>query len=124
MDAVGPTRMLRFGVFEFDLRTGELTKSGRKVSIQEQPARVLVALLEQPGEVVSREELQRKVWRADTFVDFDTGINKAIAKIREALSDSADSPRFVETLPRRGYRFIAPVQTVPNFVAGCHAGTH
>ena len=117
MAAVEPARTLRFGVFEFDLRTGELTKAGRKLSIQEQPARVLVALLEHPGEVVSREELQRKVWQADTFVDFDTGINKAIAKIREALSDSADSPRFVETLPRRGYRFIAPVQSMPNFAA-------
>jgi TolB-like protein/DNA-binding winged helix-turn-helix (wHTH) protein/Flp pilus assembly protein TadD len=118
MAAVGPARTLRFGVFEIDLHTGELTKAGRKLSIQERPARVLVALLEHPGEVVSREELQRKVWQADTFVDFDTGINKAIAKIREALSDSADSPRFVETLPRRGYRFIAPVQNMPDFVAG------
>ena len=117
MAAVEPARTLRFGVFEFDLRTGELTKAGRKLSIQEQPARVLVALLEHPGEVVSREELQRKVWQADTFVDFDAGINKAIAKIREALSDSADSPRFVETLPRRGYRFIAPVESVPDLVA-------
>jgi TolB-like protein/DNA-binding winged helix-turn-helix (wHTH) protein/Flp pilus assembly protein TadD len=104
--------LLRFGVFEADLRTGELRKAGRKVAIQEQPFRTLLALLERPGEIVTREELRAKVWPADTFVDFDTGLNKAVRKIREALGDSADSPRFVETLPRRGYRFLAPVEVV------------
>jgi len=97
--------LLRFGVFEVDLRTGELRKAGRKITIQEQPFKTLLALLDRPGELVTREELRDKVWPADTFVDFDTGLNKAVRKIREALGDSADSPRFVETLPRRGYRF-------------------
>jgi len=102
-------RSVSFGVFEMDLRAGELRKQGLKIKLQEQPFQVLAMLLEHPGELVSREELQRKLWPADTFVDFDHGLNKAITKIREALGDSAESPRFVETLPRRGYRFIAPV---------------
>jgi TolB-like protein/DNA-binding winged helix-turn-helix (wHTH) protein/Tfp pilus assembly protein PilF len=106
------SRLLRFGVFEADTHTGELRKAGRKVGIQEQPFRVLVALLERPGEMLSREELRERVWSADTFIDFDTGLNKAIRKIREVLGDSAESPVYIETLPRRGYRFIAPVETV------------
>jgi TolB-like protein/DNA-binding winged helix-turn-helix (wHTH) protein/Flp pilus assembly protein TadD len=101
---------LRFGVFELDLRAGELRKHGLRVRLQEQPFQVLAMLLENHGEVVSREELQRKLWPADTFVDFDHGLNKAINKIREALSDSAESPRFVETVARRGYRFVAEVE--------------
>ena len=104
------TRVIRFGAFEVDLRAGELRKSGLKIKLQEQPLQVLAMLLRHPGEVVTREELQRTVWPADTFVDFDRGLNKAINKIREALDDSAENPRFVETLPRRGYRFIAPVE--------------
>jgi TolB-like protein/DNA-binding winged helix-turn-helix (wHTH) protein/Tfp pilus assembly protein PilF len=103
---------LRFGVFELDLRAGELRKHGLQVRLQEQPFQLLVMLLEHPGEVVTREELQKKLWPADTFVDFDHGLNKAISKIREALSDSADSPRFVETVARRGYRFLAEVKVV------------
>src|SRR5215467_321982 len=106
-----PTRIVRFGAFEVDLRAGELRKSGLKIKLQEQPLQVLAMLLRHPGEVVTREELQKAVWPADTFVDFDRGLNKAINKIREALGDSADNPRFVETLPRRGYRFIAPVDS-------------
>ena len=109
-------RRLRFGVFELDLRAGELRKHGLRVRLQEQPFQVLAMLLDQPGEVVTREELQKKLWPADTFVDFDHGLNKAINKIREALSDSAESPRFVETVARRGYRFLAEVKvadTVP-----------
>lgn len=102
---------LRFGVFEVDLRAGELRKRGLQVRLQEQPFQVLVMLLEHPGEVVTREELQKKLWPADTFVDFDHGLNKAINKIRDALSDSAESPRFVETVARRGYRFLADVRT-------------
>jgi len=101
---------LRFGVFELDLRAGELRKHGLRVRLQEQPFQVLATLLEHPGEVVTREELQKKLWPADTFVDFDHGLNKAINKIREALSDSAESPRFVETVARRGYRFLVEVK--------------
>jgi TolB-like protein/DNA-binding winged helix-turn-helix (wHTH) protein/Flp pilus assembly protein TadD len=101
---------LRFGVFELDLRAGELRKHGLRVRLQEQPFQVLAMLLENNGEVVTREELQKKLWPADTFVDFDHGLNKAINKIRDALSDSAESPRFVETVARRGYRFVADVK--------------
>ena len=101
---------LRFGVFEADLRAGELRKNGLRVRLQEQPFQVLALLLEHPGEVVTREELQKRLWPADTFVDFDHGLNKAINKLREALGDSAESPRFVETVARRGYRFLADVK--------------
>src|ERR1700729_1219462 len=101
---------LRFGVFELDLRAGELRKHGLRVRLQEQPFQVLAMLVEHPGEVVTREELQKRLWPADTFVDFDHGLNKAINKIREALGDSAESPRFVETVSRRGYRFLAEVK--------------
>jgi TolB-like protein/DNA-binding winged helix-turn-helix (wHTH) protein/Flp pilus assembly protein TadD len=101
---------LRFGVFELDLRAGELRKHGLRVRLQEQPFQVLAMLLQHSGEVVTREELQKKLWPADTFVDFDHGLNKAINKIREALGDSAESPRFVETVARRGYRFLAEVK--------------
>src|SRR5580700_9899952 len=101
---------LRFGVFELDLRSGELRKHGLRVRLQEQPFRLLEMLLERPGEVVTREELQKRLWPADTFVDFDHGLNKAVNKIREALGDSAESPRFVETVSRRGYRFLAEVK--------------
>jgi len=108
----GNARIVRFGVFEIDLRSGELHKLGLRIRLQEQPFQTLAMLLEHPGEVVTREELQKKLWHDDTFVDFEHGLNKAINKIREALGDSADTPRFVETLPRRGYRFIAPVEPV------------
>jgi TolB-like protein/DNA-binding winged helix-turn-helix (wHTH) protein/Flp pilus assembly protein TadD len=101
---------LRFGVFELDLREGQLRKHGLRVRLQEQPFQVLAMLVERPGEVITREELQKKLWPADTFVDFDHGLNKAINKIRDALSDSAESPRFVETVARRGYRFLAEVK--------------
>src|SRR5215471_15500067 len=104
---------VRFGVFELDVRTGELRKHGVRLKIQDQPFQVLLALLERPGELVSREELQTRIWANDTFVDFDQSLNRAINKVREALSDTAGAPRFVETLPRRGYRFIAPVEAVP-----------
>jgi len=101
---------LRFGTFELDLRAGELRKHGLRVRLQEQPFQILAMLLAHPGEVTTREELQKKLWPADTFVDFDHGLNKAISKIREALGDSAESPRFVETVARRGYRFLAEVK--------------
>ena len=102
---------LCFGIFEVDLRAGELRKRGRRVRLQQQPFQVLAMLLEHHGQVVGREDLQKKLWQADTFVDFDHGLNKAINKIREALGDSAESPRFVETVARRGYRFLADVRT-------------
>src|SRR5712691_9859750 len=100
--------ILRFGVFEVDLRAGELRKQGALIKLQEQPFHVLTVLLQRPGELVTREELRNQNWPADTFVDFDNSLNTAVNKLRDALGDSADSPRFVETLPRRGYRFIAP----------------
>jgi cholera toxin transcriptional activator len=100
----------RFGVFELDLAAGELRKSGAKLRLQEQPFQVLVLLLERAGSVVTREELQQKLWPADTFVDFDHSLNTAVNKLRETLGDSASSPRYIETLAKRGYRFIAPVQ--------------
>lgn len=102
----------RFGVFELDLQAGELRRSGIKVKLQEQPFQVLSLLLERPGEVVTREELRDRLWRADTFVDFDHGLNAAIKRLRNALGDSADNPTFVETVARRGYRFLAPVSAV------------
>jgi TolB-like protein/DNA-binding winged helix-turn-helix (wHTH) protein/Flp pilus assembly protein TadD len=101
---------LRFGVFDVDVRAGELRKHGLRVRLQEQPFQILAMLLEHPGQVVTREELQKKLWPADTFVDFDHGLNKAVNKIRDALGDSAESPRFVETVARRGYRFLAEVK--------------
>lgn len=104
-------RVVRFGAFEVDLRAGELWKSGRKRKLTGQPFAVLAILLERPGEVISRDELQKRLW-PDTFVDVDHNLNTAINKIREALNDSSEQPRYVETLPRRGYRFIAPVESV------------
>jgi len=111
-------RKVRFAVFEVDLQTGELRKSGSKVKLQEQPFQILSLLLERPGELVMREELRKKLWPADTFVDFDVGLNASIKKLREALGDSADTPRFIETLPRRGYRFIAPAEEVLAGIGG------
>ena len=101
--------VIHFADFEFDERAGELRKDGTTTRLEPQPARVLAVLVERAGEVVTRAELQQRVWSGDTFVDFDRGLNYCIAQIREALGDSASEPRFVETLPRRGYRFIAPV---------------
>jgi DNA-binding winged helix-turn-helix (wHTH) protein len=103
------TRAVRFGIFELDLRAGELRRNGSKVRLQEQPFQVLTVLLARPGEVVTREELQKKLWPADTFVDFDHSLNAAIRRLRDALGDSAENPRFVETVARRGYRFLAPL---------------
>src|SRR4051812_16407133 len=101
--------LFRFGVFEVNVIAGELRKNGARMRLQEQPFQVLVVLLENAGQVVTRENLRQKVWPADTFVDFDHSLNTAVNKIREALGDSATSPRFVETMAHRGYRFIAPV---------------
>ncbi len=107
-----PPQLFRFGIFEIDLAAGELRKNGAKVRLQEQPFQVLVLLLERRGEVVPREELRKRLWPADTFVDFDHSLNTAVNKIREALGDSASSPRFVETVARRGYRFLGSVESV------------
>src|SRR5215831_9089053 len=105
-----PALKVRFDVFEVDLRAGELLRDGRKVKLQEQPFRVLFLLLQKAGEVVTREELRQDLWPADTFVDFDHGLNSAVARLREALRDSAEKPCFIETVAIRGYRFIAPLQ--------------
>lgn len=108
-------QIVRFGVFEADLRARELRKSGHRLRLQDQPFFVLAVLLERPGTVVTREELRQRLWPADTFVDFDHSLNTAVNKLREVLGDSATTPRFIETLARRGYRFIADVhQEVPN----------
>ena len=114
-------QLLRFGAFEVDLRAGELRKQGVRIKLQEQPFQVLRILLARPEEVVSREELRSQVWSADTFVDFDNSLNTSVNKLREALGDSADNPRFIETLPRRGYRFIAPVTGVDGTARGAAA---
>src|SRR5712691_6139386 len=108
---------VRFDVFEVDLRAGELRKHGIKLSLQEQPFLILQTLLETPGQIVTREELQKKIWPEDTFVDFDHGLHAAVNRLRQALGDAADSPRFVETVARRGYRFIGQVQEQPAIAA-------
>jgi Tol biopolymer transport system component/DNA-binding winged helix-turn-helix (wHTH) protein len=108
--AATPRRVVHFGVYELDFGTGELRKAGLKIKLQDQPFQVLSMLLERPGELVTREELLSRLWPSGTFVDFDQGLNVAVKKLRQALSDSAENPRFIETLSRRGYRFVAPVE--------------
>src|ERR1700720_288741 len=103
------SQLVRFDRFELDLRSGELRKGGIKIRLQEQPLQVLQALLEKPGEVVTWEELQKRIWPADTFVDFDHGLHAAVNKLRTALNDPAVRPRYVETVGRRGYRFIGNI---------------
>src|SRR5882672_8515400 len=106
---VRSSTILRFEMFEVNVRSEELRKQGVRIKLQEQPFHVLTVLLQRPGEMVTREELRNQNWPADIFVDFDNSLNTAINKLREALGDSADNPRFIETLLRRGYRFIVPV---------------
>lgn len=101
--------VVRFAEYEADLRSGELLRQGHRLKLQEKPFQVLAALLSKPGELVTREELRQSLWPADTFVDFEHGLNTAVNKVREALRDSANNPRFIETLPRRGYRFIGSI---------------
>src|SRR5690349_11194257 len=101
--------VIRFAEYEADLRSGELWRQGHRLQLQDKPFQVLAALLQKPGELVTREELRQSLWAADTFVDFEHGLNTAVNKVREALRDSANNPRFIETLPRRGYRFIGPI---------------
>lgn len=106
--------VVRFGLFELDLGSRELRKSGMRIKLQEQPFLILALLVERPGAIVTREELQKKLWPDDTFVDFDLSLNSAVRKLRQALNDDSENPRFVETLYRRGYRFIAPVHLAEN----------
>src|SRR5215470_6878200 len=110
-------KAVQLGELELDLKAGELRKNGVRVKLQEQPFQVLRILIEHAGEVVTKEELQQRIWPSDTFVDFDHGLHSAITRLREALGDSAESPRFIETLPRRGYRFIAPVKVAGDSAA-------
>jgi Tol biopolymer transport system component/DNA-binding winged helix-turn-helix (wHTH) protein len=114
--------LLRFSSFELDLRAGELRKNGLRIKLQDQPFQILALLLEKPGELVTREELRERLWPADTFVDFDHSLNSAVKKLRQALSDDPDTPRFIETLPRRGYRFIAPVGNGTSFAPAPQSG--
>src|SRR5260370_12201292 len=114
----GSAQSARFGPFEVDFRAGELVKSGRRIRVQAQPLKVLAMLLEHPGNVVTRDEFRQKLWPNDTFVDFDHGLNNAINRLRDALNDSAETARFIETMPRRGYRFTGQVDN------GATATTH
>jgi cholera toxin transcriptional activator len=114
MQEAGPARRYRFGIFEADPTTGELRRQGVRVKLNTQPFQLLCLLLDRPGQLLTREEICRELWPNDTFVDYEHGVNSAINRIREALGDTASSPRFVETLARRGYRFVAPVERVEN----------
>ncbi|HEU5334490.1 MAG TPA: winged helix-turn-helix domain-containing protein, partial [Terriglobales bacterium] len=115
MDEAPARLVYRFATFEADPATGELRKAGVRLRLPEQPFRVLIMLLERPGELVTRDQIRQKLWPADTFVDFDHGLNTVINRLRETLGDSASNPRFIETLARRGYRFLAPVEAAgPN----------
>ncbi len=112
MSEVRPAARYRFGVFEADTRTGELRRQGLRVKLHAQPLQLLFLLLQRPGELLTREEISRELWPDGTFVDYEHGVNSAVNRIREALGDKASSPRFIETLARRGYRFIAPVERI------------
>src|SRR6202789_937284 len=109
MEPLRHTLVVRFGTFEVSLHSGELRKAGLRVRVQQQPLKLLEVLLERPGAVITREELRSRVWPNESFGDFDQAVNIAIAKLRSALGDSAENPRYIETLPKRGYRFIADV---------------
>ena len=102
-------RLFQFGAFELDALSGELRKRGVKLKLQHQPLQILAILLERPAQVVTREEIQKRLWPDNTYVDFDNALNSAVRKLRDALGDTAENPRFIETLPRRGYRFIYPI---------------
>ena len=114
MSVEATAHVVRFGDFTLDLRSGELSRAGHRVVLPDQPFRLLVTLIRERGQMVTRETLQQQLWTDDTFVDFEAGLNAAVKRVREALGDSAASPVFIETLPRRGYRFIAPVEVVTN----------
>src|SRR5580658_1368343 len=112
MESPPPSSVVRFGTYEVSLQSGEVRKAGLRIRVQQQPLKLLKMLLEHPGEVVTREELRSRVWPSESFGDFDQALNVAIGKLRSALGDSAENPRFIETLPKRGYRFIADVSVV------------
>src|SRR5580704_10720070 len=112
MESPPPNSVVRFGTYEVSLQSGEVRKAGLRIRVQQQPMKLLEILLERPGEVITREELRSRVWTDESFGDFDQAVNIAIAKLRSALGDSAENPRFIETLPKRGYRFIADVSVV------------
>jgi DNA-binding winged helix-turn-helix (wHTH) protein len=114
-------RVFRFGVFEVDAATGELRKQGLRIRMQEQPAQFLLILLNRAGEVVSREEIRRKLWPPDTFVDFDQGLGASLRKLRQALGDDAETPRYIETIPKQGFRFVAPVERISALPQGATA---
>src|SRR5579863_10193845 len=116
-------RNVRFGVFEAEIDAGELRKNGLRLKLSEQPFQILAMLVEKPGEIVSREYLRDRLWPGDTFVDFDHGLNNAVMRLREVLGDSSDHPRFIETLPRRGYRFIAAIEEIRPVAALQTGGT-
>ena len=123
MERVLPSpRLVRFGAFEVDLRSGELRKGHLKLKLTGQAFRVLAMLLESPGELVTRDELQKCLWSSETYVDFEHGLNNAVNRIREVLGDSAESPRFIETLPKRGYRFVASVTVGPSLMPAQQGG--
>src|ERR1039457_7577996 len=109
MAAPTQSRIVCFGLFEADLERRELRKSGARVKLHDQPFQILTLLIERAGEVVTREEIRQTLWPGNTFVEFDNGLNVAVKKLRTALCDDADTPRFVETVPKRGYRFVAPI---------------
>src|SRR5580693_1792029 len=130
MEPLGPTSVVRFGTYEVSLQSGEVRKAGLKIRVQQQPMKLLKILLERPREVVTREELRSRVWPGESFGDFDQALNIAVGKLRSALGDSAENPRFIETLPKRGYRFIADVSVLdadrpkmPESVAGEFPGS-
>src|SRR5580692_2399319 len=112
MEPPRPSSIVRFGTYEVSLQSGEVRKAGLRIRVQQQPMKLLEILLEHPGEVVTREELRGRVWPNESFGDFDQALNIAIGKLRSALGDSAENPRFIETLPKRGYRFIADVSVL------------
>src|SRR5215469_1867923 len=109
MSGTSPQPRVSFGTFEVNAKAGELRKQGIRIKLHEKPLQVLLALLEHPGEVVTRKELQERLWPQDTFVEFENGLNNAISRLREALGDTSGSPRFIETVPRHGYRFLPEV---------------
>ena len=112
MESLRPSSVVRFGTYEVSFQSGEIRKAGIRIRVQQQPLKLLEILLERPGEVVTREELRSRVWAGESFGDFDQAVNIAIAKLRSALGDSAENPRYIETMPKRGYRFIADVSVV------------
>src|SRR5450755_3768326 len=112
MESPPPNSVVRFGTYQVSLQSGEVRKAGLRIRVQQQPMKLLEIMLEHPGEIVTREELRSRIWTDENFGDFDQAVNIAIAKLRNALGDSAESPRYIETLPKRGYRFIAEVTFV------------